>query len=116
MADSFGGCSGVSKNGTLPQDIIANFNAGIPNIVGTAYDINSAPSDFGLGAFWVDNHRGAGCGYSDFDNPMLHFDAERGRAKWEQDTYGATPTNIIYGASRTVQPSAATVNYFIRAK
>ena len=80
------------------------FDAGLPNILGI---FQGGIDNYIMtmeGCFFVGDPRGYGpyCGGEDYDNPTLYFDASR--------------SNAIYGSSETVQPSAVTVNYYIRAK
>lgn len=100
---------------------------GLPNIIGitqpmtTAYFTRQTLIDYdvaGKGAFSLGNSVG-GSGINApsigaYAQTQAVFDAENGRKYWHQNKYGISPTDLIYGNSPTVQPSAYTVYYIIK--
>ena len=102
----------------LPQSGIAYRDAGLPNIEGW----------FIANQDWIGNDRAGtfvdGKTYFDGafyrDGPMtqssaVHANGSGIRFK-ANITFDASRSNAIYGSSETIQPSAMTVNYYIRAR
>ena len=86
----------------LPQEATIFIDAGIPNIRGTlAGDDVEYAGSFISGAF---QHF--------YNEPYGPLDSGRGGVT----TFDASRCSLVYGRSDTVQPSAMTVNYFIRAR
>ena len=91
-----------------PQNKILFFSAGIPNIFGTfatdaGYQNQTVP--YITGAFSIELNRIAKGGLS--GTPPQSVD--------DLVTFNASSCSSVYGASTTVQPASATVNYYIRA-
>ena len=86
-----------------PQVAMTYFDAGLPNITGYAGGWNDC-----LGASW------SGAMYLRIRKHCSHADTGGGNT-WNI-FLDASLSSPVYGRSTTVQPKAATVNYFIKAK
>lgn len=107
--------------GSGTYDVNTSIEAGLPNLTGWAWPFSTtsgARINYGYGVFSVSGvgHGQLIAGATDDIPYTLNFDAENGRKYWHNQMYGNTPTDIIYGNSKTVQPPAFAVNFYIKAK
>lgn len=97
----------------IPQDVTSNLDAGLPNITGEyshAYD-----PDVRIIAYWTS-------GALEIE-PSKAFNDPNKESLWMDDygdffpiSFDASRCSPVYGKSVTVQPSAASVNFYIRAR
>lgn len=85
---------------------VQQFAAGLPNITGSLGHQDIWLWRYPLsGSFYfgetISNGTGVKTGWAD---------------SWSEVIFDASRSNVIYGNSMTVQPSAMTVNYFIRSR
>ena len=87
----------------LPQRTSTYQEAGLPNITARLSSVYMPGETTSNGSFTVGNNE-----------PSSYVGTRSGGKK--RVSFDASRSNPIYGNSTTVQPSALTVNYFIRAK
>lgn len=107
------------KDGTFLQQAMSGielgkvYNAGLPNITGSWPEDNNTQAQNVKGAFTRGGSAGSQSATGSGGAVYIDFNAEKGRKYWESSITGITPTNTIYGNSKTVQPQAITTRFFV---
>ena len=101
----------------IPQTMMMYFEAGLPEIFGifAGLGLLNGGGDYPLGTDIA-----SGAFHSELA-PMISGDFDTGNRTDTADderllSFKASRCSPVYGCSHTVQPSAAAINYFIRAK